>query len=70
MASSCSFRKSRAELMQDALELQSEWEGALKHVLKGRQFEELTTEEQNEWKRISATYNEQIERKLVEWENA
>jgi len=56
--------------MQEALELQSEWEGALKHVLKGRQFEELTTEEQNEWKRISATYNEQIERKLVEWENA
>ena len=56
--------------MQQALELQSEWEGALKQITKGRQFEELTTEEQNEWKRIGQTYNEKIERKLLEWENA
>jgi hypothetical protein len=56
--------------MQEALELQSQWEGALKRITKGRQFEELTTEEQDEWKRIGSIYNEQIEKKLVEWKNA
>ena len=56
--------------MQEALELQSEWEVALKRITKGREFEELTTEEQDEWKRVGVIYNEQIEKKLVEWESA
>ena len=63
-------RKKQDRLMREALELQSEWEVALKRITKGRQFEELTTEEQDEWKRIGVIYNEQIEKKLVEWESA
>lgn len=70
MIDSADFRKKRYRLMQEALELQSEWEVALKRITKGRQFEELTMEEQDEWTRIGSIYNEQIEKKLVEWENA
>jgi hypothetical protein len=58
----------RRKLMGEALELQTQWESSLKDILKGRQFDDLTPEEQNEWKRISELYNEQIDNKLREWQ--
>jgi hypothetical protein len=54
--------------MREALELQTEWERSLTEITKGREFDELTPEEQNEWKRVSALFNEQIDSKLREWE--
>jgi hypothetical protein len=54
--------------MGEALELQTQWESTLKEIMKGRLFEDLTPEEQNEWKRISELYNEQIDKKLSEWQ--
>ena len=54
--------------MQEALDLQTQWERALLHITKGRQFDELSLTEQEEWNRISVIYNEQIEKKLAEWE--
>ena len=62
--------ETRVELMREALELQTEWERALKQITKGRQFDDLTIEEQAEWKRVSAQYNEQIDSKLREWERS
>jgi hypothetical protein len=58
----------RRKLMGEALELQTQWESTLKEIMKGRLFEDLTPEEQNEWKRISELYNEQIDKKLSEWQ--
>lgn len=54
--------------MSEALELQTLWETALKEITKGREFNELTSPEQTEWKKVSDLYNEQIENKLIEWE--
>lgn len=54
--------------MREALDLQSQWEQALARITKGRQFDELTLEEQEEWERISTIYNEQIDKKLDGWE--
>jgi ketol-acid reductoisomerase len=61
---------SRNKLMKEALELQSEWERTLKRITNGREFEDLTPEEQNEWKRVSTLFNEQIDSKLREWERS
>ena len=58
----------RLKLMGEALELQTQWESTLKGILKGRQFDDLSPQEQNEWKRISELYNEKIDNKLREWE--
>jgi len=58
----------RRKLMREALELQTQWESTLKEITKGRQFDDLTPEEQHEWKRVSELYNEQIDNKLLEWE--
>jgi hypothetical protein len=63
-----SLGENRKKFVQEALELQSQWEQALARITKGRQFDELTLEEQEEWKRISTIYNEQIDKKLGEWE--
>lgn len=65
-----SLGENRKKLMQEALDLQSQWEQALTQIIKGRQFDELTLEEQEEWKRISTIYNEQIDKKLDEWERS
>lgn len=59
---------SRNKLMKEALELQGDWERTLNGITRGREFEDLTLEEQNEWKRVSALFNEQIDSKLREWE--
>jgi hypothetical protein len=63
-----SSNKSRERIMQEALDLQTQWERALLHITKGRQFDELSLTEQEEWNRISVIYNEQIDKKLAEWE--
>jgi hypothetical protein len=62
--------KNKEKLMQEALDLQSQWEQALVEITKGRQFDELTPAEQDEWKRISIVYNEQIDKKLDNWERS
>jgi hypothetical protein len=60
----------RTTLMQEALELQSQWERAIARLTKGRSFEELTAEEQLEWNQLGVLYNEQIDKKLEEWKHS
>lgn len=58
--------KNRDQIMQEALALQSQWEQALKELTKGRHYDELTPEEQQEWDRVSLIYNEQIDKRMEE----
>lgn len=55
------FRKKR---MQEALQLQSEWEKTLAQITKGRQYDELTEEEMQQYSQVSVSYNERIDRIL------
>lgn len=63
-------KKNRVQIMQEVLELQAQWEHALMQLTKGRQFDELALSEQEEWKRISVIYNDQIDIQLAEWEQS
>lgn len=52
--------------MQEALDLQAEWEQALKQITRGREFDELEAAEQEKFIEISNIYNQRIERKMEE----
>jgi hypothetical protein len=58
--------ENRQKRMQEALQLQSEWEKALAQITKGRQYDELTEEEMQQYSQVSVNYNERIDRILEE----
>jgi hypothetical protein len=56
--------------MQEALELQAQWERAIARLTTGRSFDELTAEERFDWNGLGVLYNEQIDKKLEEWKHS
>jgi hypothetical protein len=59
-----SHQDTRDKIRKEVLELQFEWERAMADIMAGRQYDELSPEEQEQWKRVGNCFNERIDKKL------
>jgi transcriptional regulatory protein LevR len=54
----------RKSIMEEVMNLQAEWERRLRDLIKGRQHDELTQDEQRQYLQICQEFNRQIEEKM------